>query len=100
VRASSRVYENALAHELRDAGFQIEQQPAARVRYDGIVVDNYVIEIVVKNTFLLEIKAILPLEKIHDAQRLNYLRATGLKLCLLFTFGNPQVEIRRFANRL
>ncbi len=73
---------------------------AATVTYDDVVVGNYVVDIVVENTVLLEIKAVRALDKVHEAQCLNYLRATGLKLCLLLNFGTSKVEVRRFANRL
>ena len=95
-----KVYENALVHELRKAGFQVTQQATATVVYDGVIVGNYIADIVVENTILMEIKAVRALDKIHGAQCLNYLRAMGLRLCLLLNFGNPRLEIRRLAYRL
>jgi len=95
-----KVYENALAHELRKAGLTACQQHSVEVRYDGIVVGSYTADLLVQNTVLVELKAARALEPIHAAQCLNYLKATGLLLCLLLNFGNPRLEIRRFANGL
>ena len=90
-----KVYENALAHELRKAGLTVDQQIAIRVEYDGVTVGSYVADLLVENTILVEIKAVRALDKVHDAQCLNYLRATGLKVCLLLNFANPRLEVRR-----
>jgi GxxExxY protein len=93
-----KVYENALAHELRKSGFLVEQQKGIKVRYDGIVVGDYLADLLVQNEVLVELKAVKTLDNIHMAQCLNYLRATGLKVCLLLNFGPPKVQIRRLVN--
>jgi GxxExxY protein len=49
---------------------------------------------------LVELKAVKALDPIHEAQCMNYLKATGLFLCLLLNFGNPRLEIRRLINVL
>jgi len=95
-----KVYENALAHELRKAGFSVCQQYNVRVSYDGVIVGVYTADLLVEDTVLVELKATKMLDPIHSAQCLNYLKATGLPLCLLLNFGNPRLEIRRFANGL
>jgi len=90
-----KVYENALAHELRKIGLDIRQQESIKVYYDNIVVGDYIADIVVEKQVLVELKALKNLDEIHVAQCLNYLKATGLKLCLLLNFGNPKLEIKR-----
>ena len=90
-----KVYENALAHELRKAGLRVSQQHPTRVYYDGIVVGNYIADLVVEDRVVVELKAVKELTDIHMAQCLNYLKATGLKICLLLNFGQPRVEIKR-----
>ncbi|MEN6335752.1 MAG: GxxExxY protein, partial [Phycisphaerales bacterium] len=95
-----KVYENALAHELRKAGIRAEQQYGIKVHYDGVVVGEYVADLLVEGSLLLELKAVKELDDIHLAQCLNYLRATKLHLCLLMHFGKPKLEIRRIANNL
>ena len=96
-----KVYENALAYELRKAGLAVEQQKPISVYYDGVVVGEYVVDILVKNanvSVLVELKAVKQLNDIHMAQCLNYLKASNMKLCLLINFGAPKVEIKRIAN--
>ncbi len=92
-----KVYENALAHELRENGLKLEQQHPVKVRYDGIIVGDYVADLLVEDCILVELKAIQSLDGIHQAQCLNYLKATGLRLCLLINFGSPRVQIKRIA---
>ncbi|MCY3024315.1 MAG: GxxExxY protein [Planctomycetota bacterium] len=90
-----KVYENALAHELRKAGLDVAQQHPIAVRYDGVVVGDYVADLLVEKTVLIELKAVRFLDDVHKAQCLNYLKATAIRLCLLVNFGNPKVEIKR-----
>jgi GxxExxY protein len=93
-----KVYENALAHDLRKTRFLVEQQKGIQVRYDGVVVGDYMADILVQNTVLVELKAVKTLDNIHVAQCLNYLKATGFKVCLLLNFGTPRLQIRRLIN--
>ena len=93
-----KVYENALTHELRKRGHQVQQQMCINVRYDNIVVGQYVADLVVDNEVLVEIKAIKCFEDIHLAQCLNYLKATGKPVCLLLNFAKPKVEVKRIVN--
>jgi len=94
-----KVYENALAHELRKAALRVRQQHGIKVHYDGVVVGEYAADLLVAGALLLELKAVKALDNIHLAQCLNYLKATGLRLCLLINFGKPKVEIRRVVNK-
>lgn len=90
-----KVYENALAHELRKTGLEVRQQHGIEVWYDGIVVGDYAADLLVGGQVLVELKATQALTAIHLAQCLNYLKATGLPICLLINFGTPRVEVRR-----
>jgi GxxExxY protein len=90
-----KVYENALAHELRKFGFLVEQQKGIKVRYDGVVVGDYMVDLLVQNEVLVELKAVKILDHIHVAQCLNDLKATKFKVCLLLNFRTPRVQIRR-----
>ena len=90
-----RVYENSLAHELRKAGLQVIQQHAIAVKYDGVVVGDYVADLLIEQKILTEVKAVRALDDVHKAQCLNYLNGTGLSLCLLINFGNLRVEVKR-----
>ena len=95
-----KVYENALAHELRKSGLTVAQQKGITVTYDGIIVGEYNVDLLVEETIIVEMKAIKSLDNAHTAQCLNYLKATGLHLCLLLNFGKSRLEIQRIAHNL
>lgn len=95
-----KVYENALALELRAIGLEVAQQQGIAVRYQDTIVGDFTFDLLVERLVLIELKAARALEEAHVAQCLNYLRATGLHLCLLLNFGKPRVEIRRVVLRL
>jgi GxxExxY protein len=95
-----KVYENALAHELRKTGMAVEQQHATTVMYDGVAVGKYFVDLMIEDCLLVEIKVTRALDDVHAAQCINYLKATGLNLCLLLNFARPRLEIKRLANRL
>jgi GxxExxY protein len=90
-----KVYENALAHEIRKAGLQVHQQHPLQVIYDGIIVGDYFTDLLVEGCVILEIKTVRELDDIHLAQCLNYLKATGLEICLLLNFYKPKVQVKR-----
>ena len=92
-----KVYENALAHELRKAGLEVEQQAPISVTYDGLIVGSCAADLMVEHRLLVELKACKALDDIHLAQCLNYLKATGIRTCLLLNFGTPKLQIRRLS---
>jgi GxxExxY protein len=92
---AEKVYENALMVELVRSGIGVEQQKAVLVRYRGAVVGDYVVDILVEDGLLVEVKALDRFSPMHDAQVMNYLRATGCPAGLLLNFGRPQLGIRR-----
>lgn len=67
-----KVYENALAIELRKANLHVEQQAPLKVLYEGIVVGDYFADIVVENEILVELKTINAITEVHQAQCINY----------------------------
>ena len=93
-----KVYENALAHQLRKDGMRIEQQRPIKVYYDNVVVGDYFADLIAEGAVIVELKAAKDIEDIHLAQTLNYLKTTGLKLWLIINFGKPRVEIKRVVN--
>jgi GxxExxY protein len=93
-----KVYENALAFELNIAGLIANQQHAINVNYKNTSVGEYAADIFVNNQVILELKAISGLDNNHQAQCMNYLKATNLQVCLLINFGKPKVEIKRIVN--
>ena len=95
-----KVYENALAHEMRKADLKVETQHPITVQYDGVIVGEYAADLLVEDCVLVELKAVKSFDNVHLAQCLNYLRATGLKMCLLVNFGNPRMEYKRIVMNL
>ena len=89
------VYENALALELASKGLAFEQQKQIKVVYRGKVVGNYVADLVVEDGLLVELKALSGFSKTHEAQLMNYLKATGINVGLLLNFGTPRLGVRR-----
>ena len=94
-----RVYENALVMELRKERLKVVQQAPIKVYYEGEVIGDYIADILVEEEIIIEIKAVKAIDEIHEAQLLNYLKATRLKLGLILNFGTPKLEIKRFVNK-
>ena len=90
-----KVYENALVVATRKSGLLVEQQFPIKVVFEGVVVGEFLADLLVENKVLVELKAASALTQDHMAQALNYLRATGLDVCLLINFGRPKVEVQR-----
>ncbi|MCK4352448.1 GxxExxY protein [candidate division WOR-3 bacterium] len=93
-----KVYENALVMELREAGLKIIQQTPIKVYYKRETVGDYIADILIEDEIIIEIKAVRYIDEIHEAQLLNYLKATGLKLGLILNFARPKLEIKRLVN--
>lgn len=89
-----KVYENALAIELKKAGLDVEQQRPVNVYYDGIQVGNYFADILVNDLVILELKAADSLIVDHEAQLIHYLRSSEYEVGLLINFGT-KVSIKR-----
>jgi GxxExxY protein len=90
------VYEKALLHELNRRGLKARNQIPISVQYKEKVVGEYFADILVEDSIILEIKAVERLSGVHEAQILNYLKATGYKIGLLINFTYPKAEIKRF----
>ena len=91
-----KVYENALLVELKRRGLKAETQVPIQIQYKGQIVGEYIADIVVEDRVIIELKSVDQLQKIHEAQILNYLKATGFKIGLLINFKHPKAEIKRF----
>jgi len=89
-----KVYENALAVELRRSGLPVCQQHPVEVFYEGERVGEFVADMLVDDRVIVEIKAVSKLEKLHEVQVVNYLKATGIEVGLLVNFGRS-VEVKR-----
>lgn len=92
-----KVYENGLAHRLRNAGLMIEQQhPLKVLDEDGKVLGEYYADLFVEGYLIIELKACKALAAEHTAQVLGYLRASNQRHALLINFGSPKLEIKKF----
>lgn len=89
------VYQAALAHEFSLRGIPFEQFRRLPVTYKGALVGEYVADFVVNDQVIVEIKAVSSLNAAHEAQALNYLAATGLRLALLINFGAESLQHKR-----
>jgi GxxExxY protein len=95
------IYEAALCHELSFQGLKIQSQVPIEVRYKGIKIrDSLILDILVENRIIIEVKATEKENPIHEVQLLTYLRLTNLRLGLLINFGRKQVKegIKRVIN--
>ena len=90
-----KVYENALAIELRKQGMIAEQQKRIEVFYHAQRVGDYYADIVVDGCVVLELKAADALAPEHEAQLINYLKGTDLEVGLLLNFGPKPQFVRR-----
>jgi GxxExxY protein len=90
-----KVYENALMVLLSENGISAQQQMPIKVQFHGRIIGDYIADILVENSIILELKALEKLLPIHDAQVLNYLKATGIKLAILLNFGKESLEHKR-----
>lgn len=91
-----QVYKLALLRELESQGLRADSQRALEVSYKGHPVGLYVADILVEDRVVVELKTVQSLTKAHEAQLLNYLKASGKKIGLLVNFTHPKAEIRRF----
>lgn len=89
-----QVYENAMVLALRKLGLTVLQQAAVDVRYQNQVVGEYRVDLLVDARILVEIKATSSLASNHEAQLINYLKATGIPVGLLLNFG-PRPQFKR-----
>ena len=94
-----KVYENVLAMTLTGMGLKVQQQARIMVYFQGQVVGEYFADLLVEDVVIVELKAVAHLLPEHEAQLLNYLRATPYEVGLLLNFGpKPQFIRKAFDN--
>ena len=91
-----KVYENALMLEMRKQGLACTSQSAIAVNYKDEVVGEFFADIIVENSVLIELKAISKITSVHEAQLLNYLKSTNIKVGLLVNFTFPKATVKRY----
>ena len=90
-----KVYENALLVELRKRGLAAESQVPINVSYKGEQVGEYVADLLVEGKVIIELKTVDSLQRVHEAQVINYLKATGIPVGLIVNFKHTRAEIKR-----
>lgn len=92
-----KVYENSLVGRLRKKGLNVEQQVPLKVYdEDDSIVGEYIVDVLVENLMILELKAVQSLNDVHQAQILAYLKASRFRHGILMNFGNPKFQIRKY----
>ncbi|ODS41145.1 MAG: GxxExxY protein [Candidatus Altiarchaeales archaeon WOR_SM1_79] len=95
-----KVYENALAIELRKSGLKVEQQKNIKVYYETEEVGDYYADLLVEGKVIIELKAAKTIAEDYEAQLVNYLKATTIEVGLLINFGKePNFKRKIFENR-
>ncbi len=89
-----KVYENAMKIELTRMGLKVEQQKNIRVKYEGAEIGDYYADLLVNDCVIIELKAAESLCEEHEAQLINYLKATSIEVGLLMNFGK-KAEFKR-----
>ena len=94
------VYEKCMLIELNQAGLNVEAQKSIKVYYEENHVGEFIADIIVNDTIILELKSVSKLVKVHEVQLVNYLVATGKPIGLLLNFGERRVEVKRKVKEL
>jgi GxxExxY protein len=89
------VYRNALAFELRRAGFSVEIDKHITVKYEHVIVGDFIADLIVNEALICEPKAATALSKADEIQVVNYLTATNHDFGLLLNFGTPSLQFKR-----
>ena len=95
-----KVYENALCIEMEHMGLIVEKQVPLKVRYRDKIVGDYFADLLVENKVIVELKTVDSIKRIHEAQVINYLKATGLNIGLILNFKSEKLEIKRIVHNL
>ena len=89
------VYQKALLIELTKVGLKVEKERKIQVNYDGQGIGDFVADILVEEKVILELKSVREVHPAHEAQLINYLKATGIEVGLLINFGEKVVIKRK-----
>ena len=90
------VYREAMSIALRTLGLEVYKEFRLSARFRGQIVGDFKADLIVNGLIIVELKGVRVLEPVHEAQLLNYLRASVLEIGLLLNFG-PKPQLRRLA---
>ncbi len=89
-------YEGALVIECRRLNLAVEQQKVYPVYYKGELAGAYIADLVIEGKLILELKSVSKLTPVMEAQLINYLRLSGIRIGYLVNFNGSRVEFKRF----
>jgi GxxExxY protein len=90
-----KVYQRAMQVELQRRNVKVELEPKLQVQFKGVIVGDYAADLLVAGKIIVELKTDAEYQPAHEAQLLNELRGTGMKLGFLINFGRERVEYKR-----
>jgi GxxExxY protein len=90
-----KVYQRAMQVELQLRGVKVELEPKLQVQFKDVIVGDYAADLLVAGKIIVELKTDAEYQPAHEAQLLNELRGTGMKLGFLINFGRERVEYKR-----
>ncbi|MBI5185098.1 MAG: GxxExxY protein [Nitrospinae bacterium] len=89
------IYEKAMCIALKEYGLDVETQKEISVSFRGNIIGNFRADLIVNHSVIIELKAARSIDTMHEAQLLNYLKATPIEIGLLLNFGKKP-EFKRF----
>ncbi|HEX3889575.1 MAG TPA: GxxExxY protein [Verrucomicrobiae bacterium] len=90
-----KVYQRAMQVELQSRGVKMELEPKIQVQFKGVIIGDYAADLLVEGKIIVELKTDVAYQSFHEAQLLNELRGTGIRLGYLINFGRERVEYKR-----
>jgi GxxExxY protein len=95
IKAAEKDYQRAMYVELQSRGVRVELEPKIQVQFKGVIVGDYAADLLVEDKIIVELKTDAAYQSAHEAQLLNELRGTGIRLGYLINFGRERVEYKR-----
>ena len=89
------VYRKAMVIEIEASGLRVQPESPLKVHYRDQVVGDFFADLLVEDELIVELKSVERLVKVHEAQLVNYLVATGIEVGLLINFGSTSVDVKR-----
>ena len=96
---NEKVYENSLVVAASQNGLTVSAQHPIKVMFRGVCVGEFFADVFVEEKVIVELKAVKALLPEHEAQVINYLKASGIEVGLLINFGNPRLEFKRLSRK-
>lgn len=94
------VYENCMLIELADVGLNVEAQKRLKVLYKGQIVGDFIADVIVNDTVIVELKSVSRIIKAHEVQLVNYLVSTNKPVGLILNFAKDKLEVKRKVKNL